>query len=107
MVKRDRNVESENLKKKRRDLRKRSTLSERHLWQWLRQNEFDCKFRRQFGIGKYIVDFYCHEPRLIIELDGPIHNDELILFPPSFSLNLKFSPRGTVGRGGVCRRNND
>ena len=107
MVKRDRNVESENLKKKRRDLRKRSTLSERHLWQWLRQNEFGCKFRRQVGIGKYIVDFYCHKFRLILELDGPIHNDELILFPPSFSLNLKFSPRGTVGRGGVCRRNND
>lgn len=78
MVKRDRNIESENLKKKRRDLRKRSTLSERHLWQWLRRNKFDCKFRRQAGIGKYIVDFYCHEFRLVIELDGPIHDDELI-----------------------------
>ena len=31
------------------------------------------KFRRQYSIGRYIVDFYCHELKLIIELDGDIH----------------------------------
>lgn len=34
------------------------------------------KFRRQVSIGLYIVDFYCHEYRLVVELDGPIHDDE-------------------------------
>jgi 5-methyltetrahydrofolate--homocysteine methyltransferase len=33
-----------------------------------------CKFRRQHSIGKYIVDFYCVEARLIVEVDGGIHN---------------------------------
>jgi len=34
------------------------------------------KFRRQAGIGCYIVDFYCHELKLIIEIDGGIHDEQ-------------------------------
>ena len=36
------------------------------------------KFRRQFNIGIYIVDFYCHDLKLIIELDGPIHEENAV-----------------------------
>jgi very-short-patch-repair endonuclease len=35
------------------------------------------KFRRQHGIGPYIADFYCPESRLIVELDGAVHEDVL------------------------------
>ncbi len=33
------------------------------------------RFQRQFGIGPYVVDFYCHEAKLVVELDGEVHND--------------------------------
>jgi len=44
------------------------------LWSKLRARQIEgCKFRRQAPIGKYIVDFVCHEKRLIVELDGGQH----------------------------------
>ena len=55
------------------------TKEERHLWyDFLR--DYDVKFYRQKVIGKYIVDFYCAEAGLVIELDGSQHydNDEAI-----------------------------
>lgn len=56
-------------------LRNHSTSPERMLWQYLRRRQFhDLKFRRQEGIGRYIVDFYCPEKRLAIEIDGTSHN---------------------------------
>ena len=55
-------------------LRKHPTLAERILWQRLRNRNLDgLKFRRQHAIGQYIVDFYCDDLKLIIELDGGIH----------------------------------
>jgi very-short-patch-repair endonuclease len=42
----------------------------------LRRNQLGYKFRRQHSIGKYIVDFYCPEKKLIIELDGWQHKEE-------------------------------
>ncbi|HTX89550.1 MAG TPA: endonuclease domain-containing protein [Bacteroidales bacterium] len=55
-------------------LRKRSTYSEKILWQRLRgKNIKGVKFRRQHPVKYYIADFYCHEARLAIEVDGPIH----------------------------------
>ncbi len=72
-MKRDRNIQDEQKKEFRRRLRRRNTKAEYVLWQELRASKRDWKFRRQVGIGKFIVDFYCHELRLIIELDGPIH----------------------------------
>lgn len=61
---------------KRRKLRKNQTTAEHVLWQRLRRSQFGVKFRRQHSIQSFIVDFYCHELKLIIELDGWIHGEE-------------------------------
>ncbi|GGG13292.1 hypothetical protein GCM10011344_12450 [Dokdonia pacifica] len=59
-----------------RHLRQEQTPAEEHLWQLLRNRQFeDLKFRRQHPIKKYIVDFCCLEIMLVIELDGAYHND--------------------------------
>ena len=60
-------------KSKRRHLRKNMTKAEIILWSELRRKQFQHKFRRQFGIGPYIVDFYCPKLKLVIELDGDVH----------------------------------
>ncbi|MCK4579077.1 MAG: endonuclease domain-containing protein [Candidatus Marinimicrobia bacterium] len=58
-----------------RELRKAPTLSEDLLWQALRNRQLQgLKFLRQHPVGPSIVDFYCHEKRLAVEIDGPIHN---------------------------------
>ena len=57
-----------------RELRKNMTAAERTLWSHLRNRQFQkLKFRRQVQIGPFIADFYCHELRLIIEVDGGQH----------------------------------
>ena len=57
------------------NLRKNLTKEERHLWyDYLRT--YSVKFLRQKIIGKYIVDFYCAEAKLIVELDGSQHYEE-------------------------------
>ena len=59
-----------------RQLRKRPTQSEKRLWQALRKRQLaGLKFLRQHPIGPSIVDFYCHEKRLVVEVDGEIHED--------------------------------
>jgi len=56
-------------------LRKNQTGVEKVLWKKLEKNCFEnLRFRRQHPISKFIVDFYCHELLLVIELDGSIHN---------------------------------
>ncbi len=60
-----------------RQLRKNLTDTERLLWQLLRAGRFaGSKFKRQQPLGGYIVDFFCFESRLIIELDGGQHADQ-------------------------------
>lgn len=55
-------------------LRKQSTWAERLLWKWLRQRRFSVyKFRRQHPFGPYILDFFCPEAMVDIELDGSQH----------------------------------
>lgn len=62
------------IKDKARLLRKNSTDAEKRLWGWLRNRGLNgWKFRRQFPIGQYIVDFECHELKLIVEADGGQH----------------------------------
>ncbi len=56
------------------DLRKRITEAEMLLWGYLKSNQLGVKFRRQHPLGIYIADFYCHRHKLIIELDGSIHD---------------------------------
>ena len=58
-----------------RTLRKNMTKEERHLWyDFLRS--YPVKFLRQKILGKYIVDFYCAEAKLIVELDGSQHYED-------------------------------
>ena len=58
-----------------RSLRKRLTRSERTIWHWLRHRHLGGhKFRRQHPIDGYILDFYCADLKLCIEIDGGIHN---------------------------------
>ena len=58
----------------RRDLRNGMTPAEISLWLILKDRQVDgLKFRRQFGVGSYILDFYCPALKLAIELDGQVH----------------------------------
>ena len=60
---------------KRRDLRNHSTAAEASLWKVLKNSQVGgFKFRRQHGIGPYILDFYCPLLHLGIELDGSAHD---------------------------------
>jgi uroporphyrinogen-III synthase len=60
-----------------RHLRQEQTPAEKALWDLIRNRKFEnLKFRRQHPLKNYIVDFYCFELRLIIELDGGHHNEE-------------------------------
>jgi very-short-patch-repair endonuclease len=57
-----------------RALRKHPTRAEDILWTQLRGSRFDgAKFRRQVPIDQYVVDFYCHAAKLVVELDGKQH----------------------------------
>lgn len=55
-------------------LRKNLTHAELVLWGYLKCSPLGFKFRRQHPIGIYIVDFYCHVLKLVIEVDGSIHS---------------------------------
>jgi very-short-patch-repair endonuclease len=60
-----------------RELRSTQTATEQILWECLRDRRLNnFKFRRQHNIGWYIADFYCHEARLVIELDGGVHQTQ-------------------------------
>jgi len=60
-------------------LRSNSTHAEIILWGYLNSNQLGVKFRRQHPINDYIADFYCHAHKLIIEVDGGIHNEPDVL----------------------------
>ncbi len=56
------------------DMRHEQTVAEQKIWQQIRDRRLDHhKFKRQYPIGPYIVDFICLEQRLIVELDGGQH----------------------------------
>lgn len=57
-------------------LRENETRAEKLLWARLRNKQLGAKFRRQHPLHFFIVDFYCHELKLVIELDGGIHFKE-------------------------------
>ena len=58
-------------------LRRNMTKAEAVLWKKLRDRKiFNTKFRKQHPIYIFIVDFYCHEYKVVIEVDGEIHNNE-------------------------------
>ena len=57
-------------------MRNNSTLSEVLLWQQIKGKAVGYEFHRQVPIDQFIVDFYCHELMLAIEIDGSSHNDK-------------------------------
>ena len=100
-----------NLKAYAQSLRKNMTKEENLLWyQFLRHHP--CQFRRQYVIGNYIVDFYCHQAKLVVELDGSQHYtpEEMekaarrTRYLESLGLHvLRFSNLDVLRRfGGVC-----
>jgi very-short-patch-repair endonuclease len=62
------------LKNLARQLRKNSTLAEVLLWKNIKGKSYGYEFHRQVPINEFIVDFYCHELRLAIEVDGATHD---------------------------------
>lgn len=66
------------LKRYARDLRKKQSDAEQKIWHYLRARQLNgYKFRRQYPIGEYILDFYCVKKKLAIELDGGQHAENL------------------------------
>jgi very-short-patch-repair endonuclease len=64
-------------KEYRRKLRNNSTDAERKIWSILRNKQINgLRFLRQYSVGKYILDFYCPELKLSIEIDGGQHNEK-------------------------------
>ena len=62
-------------KEKRRKLRRNSTHVEELVWNFIRNRQLlGYKFRRQYSVDRYVIDFYCSEIKLAVELDGASHN---------------------------------
>ena len=61
---------------KARELRNKLTPAEQVFWLRLKDQFRGYKFRRQHPISIYIVDFYCHKLKLVIEIDGSVHDSE-------------------------------
>jgi len=59
--------------KRAKSLRRALTQPEQTLWTLLRRNQLGLHVRRQHALGPYILDFYCAEAKLCIEVDGPVH----------------------------------
>jgi very-short-patch-repair endonuclease len=75
----DRSRFSSPLKERSRELRRLQTVAEKHAWYLLRDRRtLGLKFRRRVPIGDFIVDFYCDELKLVIEIDGDVHEREVI-----------------------------
>ena len=98
------------------ELRKNMTKQERKLWYEFLRN-YEVRFQRQKPIGNYIVDFYCHKAKLVIELDGSGHyTDEQIKKDLKRTeelekLNLKIVRFSNIdidnNFGGVCEKINE
>ena len=72
----DRRMNISTQKEKRNQLRRHATAAEATLWKLLKGKSIkELKFRRQHGVGPYILDFYCPEIKLCIELDGEVHTN--------------------------------
>ena len=63
---------NEKTKRNAQTLRRNMTKEERHLWYDFLKS-YPVQFRRQYAIGTYIVDFYCYNAHLVVELDGSQH----------------------------------
>ena len=69
---------SPQIRRRAKALRQRMTEAERSFWEAVRNRRLaGAKFRRQCPLGPFIVDFYCAELKLIVEIDGDIHHDSI------------------------------
>jgi very-short-patch-repair endonuclease len=68
--------QSPGIKFRRQELRNNATVPEKQLWERLRKRQLGYKFTRQYSVGNYILDFYCPEKKLGLEIDGEIHNQQ-------------------------------
>ena len=77
MTNRDERLHNQpSMKDRRRALRNDATPAEKKLWTFLRKRQLhNRKFRRQYSVGPYVLDFYCPAERLAVELDGAVHDD--------------------------------
>ena len=66
------------LKARAQELRKNSTLTEQLIWEEIRKKSLNVEFHRQVPLLDYIVDFYCHEIGLVIEIDGSSHDYQFL-----------------------------
>ena len=55
------------------ELRQNMTEAENHLWSRLKKSQLGVRFKAQHPIDIFIVDFYCHQSKLVVEVDGEIH----------------------------------
>ncbi|MBL0357488.1 MAG: DUF559 domain-containing protein [Chitinophagaceae bacterium] len=62
------------------ELRKFPTHEEDIVWAYLSKNKLGIKFRRQHPIWNYVADFYCHSLKLVVEIDGGVHNRQDVKF---------------------------
>lgn len=75
-------------------LRRSQTPAENRFWFYVKNRKMlGLKFRRQHPIGKFIAYFYCHELKLVIEIDGPVHYSEKVKRSDSFR-TLKINELG-------------
>ncbi len=58
------------------ELRENMTEAEQMLWSCLSKNQLGVRFKAQHPIANFIADFYCHRHKLVIEVDGGIHNSD-------------------------------
>ncbi len=65
-------AQSERIRRYSQELRRNMTREERHLWYDFLKT-YPIPIHRQYSFGEYIVDFYCHKAKLVIELDGSQH----------------------------------
>ena len=79
------------MKPRRKKLRRNLTPAEATLWRSLKGSQpSGRKFRRQHSVGKYILDFYCVEEWLAVELDGEVHrNERAVIYDNERTLYLK------------------
>jgi len=59
------------------ELRKNMTVAEKQLWNRLNSKQLGVRFKRQHPIDIFIADFYCHQYKLVVEVDGEYHNEQI------------------------------
>lgn len=69
---------NKSLKLRARELRKNMTSAEVLVWENIRKKSLGVEFHRQVPMLNYIVDFYCHEIGLALEIDGKIHDNNVL-----------------------------